>query len=127
MRFKKKLNKFLTKKIIRFKQKATTMKLNKTIITGLVITLIAIGLYVLQITVGFPPSSISGSAIKGVEKVTKYRIEDDTKVELEGEEMQVLLQNDEFQALMADENFTELIMSKTFTDLAQNPDFLVLA
>ena len=78
------------------------MKIKKPILTILLLASIAIGLYIIQITVGFPPSDATGSAIKGVQKANKYKIEDDTEVELVGENVQILLQNDEFQALMKD-------------------------
>ena len=102
------------------------MKIKKPILTILVLAAIAIGLYIIQITVGFPPSDATGSAIKGVQKANKYKIEDDTEVELVGENVQILLQNDEFQALMKDENFTEMIDSESFAELAKNTDFLDL-
>ena len=102
------------------------MKIKKPILTILVLAAIATGLYIIQITVGFPPSDATGSAIKGVQKANKYKIEDDTEVELVGENVQILLQNDEFQALMKDKNFTELIASESFAELTKNTDFLEL-
>ena len=75
------------------------MKIKKPILTILLLASIAIGLYIIQITVGFPPSDATGSAIKGVQKANKYKIEDDTEVELVGENVQILLQNDEFQGI----------------------------
>ena len=61
------------------------MKIKKPILTTLVLAAIVIGLYVIKTTVGFPPSDATGSAIKGVQKAKKYKIEDDTEVELVGE------------------------------------------
>ena len=85
------------------------MKIKKPILTILVLAAIATGLYVIQITVGFPPSDATGSAIKGVQKANKYKIEDDTEVELVGEEFQIFLQNDEIQEMLQDKDLNEFI------------------
>ena len=84
------------------------------------ITVIGTAVVFMVMYMDFPPEFMSGSAIKGVEKATKYRITDTTSVELEGEEFQILLQNDEFQALMMDENFIKLLNSPEFTDIASS-------
>ena len=56
------------------------MKIKKPILTTIALAVIVIGLYVIKTTVGFPPSDATGSAIKGVQKANKYKIEDDTEV-----------------------------------------------
>tara|TARA_R110002153_G_scaffold2474_1_gene12198 strand:+ start:21 stop:437 length:417 start_codon:yes stop_codon:yes gene_type:complete len=94
--------------------------MKKTIITTLILLTILISIYVIQITVGFPPSDATGSAIKGVQKANKYKIEDNTEVELVGEDIQILLQNDEFQALLKDEDFDKFIKSPNFTEFVNN-------
>ena len=83
--------------------------MKKTIITALVLVTISVSIYILQVTVGFPPSDATGSAIKGVQKANKYKIEDDTEVELVGEEFQIFLQNDEIQKMLQDKDLNEFI------------------
>ena len=83
--------------------------MKKTIITTLILLIISIGIYIMQVTVGFPPSDATGSAIKGVQKANKYKIEDDTEVELIGEEFQIFLQNDEIQEMLQDKDLNEFI------------------
>ena len=83
--------------------------MKKTIITTLILLIISIGIYIMQVTVGFPPSDATGSAIKGVQKANKYKIEDDTEVELVGEEFQIFLQNDEIQEMLQDKDLNEFI------------------
>ena len=83
--------------------------MKKTIITALVLVTISVGIYILQVTVGFPPSDATGSAIKGVQKANKYKIEDDTEVELIGEDFQIFLQNDEIQKMLQDKDLNEFI------------------
>jgi len=83
--------------------------MKKTIITALILLAISIGVYIIQITVGFPPSDATGSAIKGVQKANKYKIEDDTEVELVGEKFQMFLQNDDIQDILQDKNVNEFI------------------
>lgn len=83
--------------------------MKKTIITTLVLVTISVGIYILQVTVGFPPSDATGSSIKGVQKANKYKIEDDTEVELIGEDFQIFLQNDEIQKILQDKDLNEFI------------------
>jgi len=83
--------------------------MKKTIITALILVTISVSIYILQVTVGFPPSDATGSAIKGVQKANKYKIEDDTEVELVGEEFQIFLQNDEIQKMLQDKDLNEFI------------------
>ena len=83
--------------------------MKKTIITTLILVIISVSIYILQVTVGFPPSDATGSAIKGVQKANKYKIEDDTEVELVGEEFQIFLQNDEIQEMLQDKDLNEFI------------------
>ena len=83
--------------------------MKKTIITALVLVTISVSIYILQVTVGFPPSDATGSAIKGVQKANKYKIEDDTEVELVGEDFQIFLQNDEIQKMLQDKDLNEFI------------------
>ena len=83
--------------------------MKKTIITALILVTISVSIYILQVTVGFPPSDATESAIKGVQKANKYKIEDDTEVELVGEEFQIFLQNDEIQKMLQDKDLNEFI------------------
>ena len=83
--------------------------MKKTIITALILVTISVSIYILQVTVGFPPSDATGSAIKGVQKANKYKIEDDTEVELIGEDFQIFLQNDEIQKMLQDKDLNEFI------------------
>ena len=83
--------------------------MKKTIITTLILLIISIGIYIMQVTVGFPPSDATGSAIKGVQKANKYKIEDDTEVELVGENFQIFIQNDEIQEMLQDKDLNEFI------------------
>jgi len=83
--------------------------MKKTIITTLILLIISIGIYIMQVTVGFPPSDATGSAIKGVQKANKYKIEDDTEVELVGEDFQIFIQNDEIQEMLQDKDLNEFI------------------
>lgn len=83
--------------------------MKKTIITTLILLTISIGIYIMQVTVGFPPSDATGSAIKGVQKANKYKIEDDTEVELVGEDFQIFIQNDEIQKVLQDKDLNEFI------------------
>tara|TARA_B110000495_G_C22938208_1_gene548842 strand:+ start:240 stop:617 length:378 start_codon:yes stop_codon:yes gene_type:complete len=83
--------------------------MKKIIITTLILLTISIGIYIMQVTIGFPPSDATGSAIKGVQKANKYKIEDDTEVELVGEEFQIFLQNDEIQKMLQDKDLNEFI------------------
>ena len=83
--------------------------MKKTIITALILVTISVSIYILQVTVGFPPSDATGSAIKGVQKANKYKIEDDTEVELVGEDFQIFLQNDEIQKMLQDKDLNEFI------------------
>ena len=83
--------------------------MKKTIITTLILLIISIGIYIMQVTVGFPPSDATGSAIKVVQKANKYKIEDDTEVELVGEDFQIFIQNDEIQEMLQDKDLNEFI------------------
>ena len=83
--------------------------MKKTIITALILVTISVSIYILQVTVGFPPSDATRSAIKGVQKANKYKIEDDTEVELIGEDFQIFLQNDEIQKMLQDKDLNEFI------------------
>jgi len=83
--------------------------MKKTIITALILLAISIGVYIIQRSIGFPPSDATGSAIKGVQKANKYKIEDDTEVELVGEKFQMFLQNDDIQDILQDKNVNEFI------------------
>ena len=83
--------------------------MKKTIITTLILVIISVSIYILQVTVGFPPSDATGSAIKGVQKANKYKIEDDTEVELVGEDFQIFIQNDEIQEMLQDKDLNEFI------------------
>ena len=83
--------------------------MKKTIITTIILVTISVSIYIIQITIGFPPSDATGSAIKGVQKANKYKIEDDTEVELIGEEFQIFLQNDEIQEMLQDKDLNEFI------------------
>ena len=92
--------------------------MKKSIKISIILVILAIGIYVIQNTIGFPPSDMSGSAIKGVEKANKYSIIDTTEIQLSGEDTQILLQNDEFQSLLKDTiGFDELISSSKFIEL----------
>ena len=104
------------------------MKIKKPILTILVLAAIATGLYVIQITVGFPPSDATGSAIKGVQKANKYKIEDNTEVELIGEEFQIFLQNDEVQEMLQDKDINEFIntVAEAGLDTSKLGDYKVL-
>ena len=84
--------------------------MKKTIITTLILVIISVSIYILQVTVGFPPSDATGSAIKGVQKANKYKIEDDTEVELVGEEFQIFLQNDELQEMLQDKDLNDIVI-----------------
>tara|TARA_R100000541_G_scaffold1386_2_gene6062 strand:- start:1120 stop:1497 length:378 start_codon:yes stop_codon:yes gene_type:complete len=77
--------------------------------TALVLLAMIIGVYVIQRSIGFPPSDATGSAIKGVQKANKYKIEDDTEVELVGENFQIFLQNDEVQEILVNKDLNEFI------------------
>ena len=77
--------------------------------TALVLLAMIIGVYVIQRSIGFPPSDATGSAIKGVQKANKYKIEDDTEVELVGENFQIFLQNDEVQEMLVNKDLNEFI------------------
>jgi len=84
----------------------------------LLITVIIGGIVFMVKYFDFPPDSMTGSAIKGVEKANKYSIIDTTEVQLVGEDIQILLQNDEFQLLLKDTiAFDELINSPKFIEL----------
>ena len=83
--------------------------MKKTIITTLILITISLGIYILQITIGFPPSDATWSSIKGVQKANKYKIEDDTEVELVGEDFQIFLQNDEVQKMLQNKDLNEFI------------------
>ena len=83
--------------------------MKKTIITAIILITISVSVYIIQITVGFPPSDATGSAIKGVQKANKYKIEDDTEVELVGEDFQIFIQNDEIQEMLQDKDLNEFI------------------
>ena len=83
--------------------------MKNTIKTALVLLAIIIGVYVIQRSIGFPPSDATGSAIKGVQKANKYKIEDDTEVELVGENFQIFLQNDEVQEMLVNKDLNEFI------------------
>ena len=86
-----------------------------TVVISILIAIISMVKYL-----DFPPDSMTGSAIKGVQKANKYKIEDDTEVELEGEDLQILLQNDEFQELLKDDNFNKFLHSANFTEFIEN-------
>lgn len=83
--------------------------MKKTIITAIILVTISVSIYIIHITVGFPPSDATGSAIKGVQKANKYKIEDDTEVELVGEDFQIFIQNDEIQEMLQDKDLNEFI------------------
>lgn len=83
--------------------------MKNTIKTALVLLAMIIGVYVIQRSIGFPPSDATGSAIKGVQKANKYKIEDDTEVELVGENFQIFLQNDEVQEILVNKDLNEFI------------------
>ena len=83
--------------------------MKKIIITALILVTISVSIYILQVTLGFPPSDATGSAIKGVQKANKYKIEDDTEVELVGEDFQIFIQNDEIQEMLQDKDLNEFI------------------
>ena len=83
--------------------------MKKTIITAIILITISVSIYIIQTTVGFPPSDATGSAIKGVQKANKYKIEDDTEVELVGEDFQIFIQNDEIQEMLQDKDLNEFI------------------
>ena len=102
--------------------------MKKTIITTLVLLTISIGIYIMQVTVGFPPSDATGSAIKGVQKANKYKIEDNSEVELVGEEFQMFLQNDEVQEMLQDKDINEFIntVAEAGLDTSKLGDYKVL-
>ena len=102
--------------------------MKKTIITTLILLTILISIYVIQITVGFPPSDATGSAIKGVQKANKYKIEDNSEVELVGEEFQIFLQNDEVQEMLQDKDINEFIntVAEAGLDTSKLGDYKVL-
>ena len=102
--------------------------MKKTIITTLTLLIISVGIYIMQVTVGFPPSDATGSAIKGVQKANKYKIEDDTEVELVGEEFQIFLQNDEVQEMLQDKDINEFIntVAEAGLDTSKLGDYKVL-
>ena len=102
--------------------------MKKTIITTLTLLIISVGIYIMQITVGFPPSDATGSAIKGVQKANKYKIEDDTEVKLVGEEFQIFLQNDEVQEMLQDKDINEFIntVAEAGLDTSKLGDYKVL-
>ena len=102
--------------------------MKKTIITTLTLLIISVGIYIMQVTVGFPPSDATGSAIKGVQKANKYKIEDDTEVELVGEEFQMFLQNDEVQEMLQDKDINEFIntVAEAGLDTSKLGDYKVL-
>ena len=102
--------------------------MKKIIITTLILLTISIGIYIMQVTVGFPPSDATGSAIKGVQKANKYKIEDDTEVELVGEEFQIFLQNDEVQEMLQDKDINEFIntVAEAGLDTSKLGDYKVL-
>lgn len=102
--------------------------MKKTIITTLILLTISIGIYIMQVTVGFPPSDATGSAIKGVQKANKYKIEDNSEVELVGEEFQMFLQNDEVQEMLQDKDINEFIntVAEAGLDTSKLGDYKVL-
>jgi hypothetical protein len=111
--------------------------MKKTLTTMVILLAIVAGIYVLKITVGFPPSDITGSAIKGVQKAKKYKIEDNTEVELIGEDFEIFLQNDEVQKMLQNKDINEFInivaeagldTSKLgdYKGLAKNKEFIKL-
>jgi hypothetical protein len=102
--------------------------MKKTIITTLILLTISIGIYIMQVTVGFPPSDATGSAIKGVQKANKYKIEDNSEVELVGEEFQIFLQNDEVQEMLQDKDINEFIntVAEAGLDTSKLGDYKVL-
>ena len=102
--------------------------MKKTIITTLTLLIISVGIYIMQVTVGFPPSDATGSAIKGVQKANKYKIEDDSEVELVGEEFQIFLQNDEVQDMLQDKDINEFIntVAEAGLDTSKLGDYKVL-
>lgn len=102
--------------------------MKKTIITTLTLLIISVGIYIMQVTVGFPPSDATGSAIKGVQKANKYKIEDNTEVELIGEEFQIFLQNDEVQEMLQDKDINEFIntVAEAGLDTSKLGDYKVL-
>ena len=102
--------------------------MKKIIITTLILLTISIGIYIMQVTVGFPPSDATGSAIKGVQKANKYKIEDDSEVELVGEEFQIFLQNDEVQEMLQDKDINEFIntVAEAGLDTSKLGDYKVL-
>jgi hypothetical protein len=102
--------------------------MKKTIITTLTLLIISVGIYIMQVTVGFPPSDATGSAIKGVQKANKYKIEDDAEVELVGEEFQIFLQNDEVQDMLQDKDINEFIntVAEAGLDTSKLGDYKVL-
>ena len=102
--------------------------MKKIIITTLILLTISIGIYIMQVTVGFPPSDATGSAIKGVQKANKYKIEDNSEVELVGEEFQMFLQNDEVQEMLQDKDINEFIntVAEAGLDTSKLGDYKVL-
>tara|TARA_R110000744_G_scaffold378196_1_gene494044 strand:+ start:36 stop:413 length:378 start_codon:yes stop_codon:yes gene_type:complete len=102
--------------------------MKKIIITTLILLTISIGIYIMQVTVGFPPSDATGSAIKGVQKANKYKIEDNSEVELVGEEFQIFLQNDEVQEMLQDKDINEFIntVAEAGLDTSKLGDYKVL-
>ena len=102
--------------------------MKKIIITTLILLTISIGIYIMQVTIGFPPSDATGSAIKGVQKANKYKIEDNSEVELVGEEFQIFLQNDEVQEMLQDKDINEFIntVAEAGLDTSKLGDYKVL-
>ena len=102
--------------------------MKNTIKTALVLLAIVIGVYIIQKSIGFPPSDATGSAIKGVQKANKYKIEDDSEVELVGEEFQMFLQNDEVQEMLQDKDINEFIntVAEAGLDTSKLGDYKVL-
>ena len=102
--------------------------MKKIIITTLILLTISIGIYIMQVTIGFPPSDATGSAIKGVQKANKYKIEDNSEVELVGEEFQMFLQNDEVQEMLQDKDINEFIntVAEAGLDTSKLGDYKVL-
>jgi|TARA_B110000977_G_C11025261_1_gene472903 hypothetical protein len=85
---------------------------------ALILVAISVAIYIIQLTTGFPIDTMTGSAIKGVQKANKYGITDTTEIQLYGESMQILLQNDEFQLLLKDTiGFDSLINSPKFIEI----------
>ena len=93
--------------------------MKKIIITTLILLTISIGIYIMQVTVGFPPSDATGSAIKGVQKEMLQDKDINEFINTVAEAGLDTSKLGDYKVLVKNKEFIKLYNTNTFSTLAK--------